>query len=189
MLIKPIKRVEMSIKPTRHGELSIKPIKREALPIKPISVTESNTAFKATVKNNEIINEGFEMVYGLLKNPTMKDLEFVKIFYDSLRKIAASKKLKSFEIDLIKEGSGIYPRINGSKLDIDTGSSPYLQKAYIVHEGCKKFAESLNDNPKKTVLDSISQRIIKLYSEISRLKEDYKETLESELEKLQKEIV
>ena len=188
MLIKPIKRVEMSIKPTRHSELSIKPIKRGELPIKPVSVTNSNISFGAIVKANSRINQGFEMAFNLLKNPTMKDLESSKSFYDSIRKIASSKKVKIFDLELVKEGSSVFPMVNGSKLDIILSNSPYLQESYIVQEGCKKFAESLPEKQESTVLDSISKKIIQLRSQLAKLEENYKDILQEELSKLQKEI-
>ena len=187
MLIKPIKRVEMSIKPTRHEEMSIKPIKKGELPIKPVSIHNSNINFGATVKSNTTINKGFEMAFNLLENPTLKDLESCKSFYDSMRKILATDEIKVFGMELAKGKERVYPVVNGSKLDVTIGC-PYVQDSYIVQEGCKKFADSLPVTLSKSALDEISKRIFKMREQLVKEEEKYKETLISELQKMQKSI-
>lgn len=188
MIVNRINRTEMSIKPIKHEGLSIKPIKKGELPIKPVSINSSNPAFGAIVKSNTAIDKGFEMAFNLLKNPTLKDLESGKSFYDSMKKILASKNLKVFDIELGKQGTDVYPIINGSKLDIMAGRCPYVQDSYLVYEGCQVFADSLPEKQPKTNLDKISKKIFKMREQLAIEERKYTETLKAELQKLKEQI-
>lgn len=187
--IKPIKRENMSIKPIRQSEISIKPIKKSSMSIKPISKTQENISFGAIIKPSETLDKGFKMALLLADSPMEKDLKEGKLFFDSIRKIKDSKEIKDFFIGIKRTNKGNkLPEINGRSSNHEY-SFLNVQDSYIAFDGCIKFANGLSGKMPESSLDKITKRIIELEAELDSIKDSYRTTLKSSLEKLQKEII
>ena len=152
-------------------------------------INTNNNCFTATIKPSDSLQEAFLMAEKYTKNGTMKDMNTVKNFLDSIARISDSQKITKYKIDIDKtRPEYTYAKINGKR--ISGGSNERLQNlqdSYIVIESTNKFASGLEE-PKPSVLDSLKAQIEETELMLDELKERYCNRLKAELEQAQKFI-
>ena len=156
--------------------------------VSPIN-TNNNTNFRAIIKPSDSLKEGFTMMEKCASNGTMKDMNSVKDFLDSLARINESQKVTKFKIEIDKERPEYtYTKINGRRI---SGGSNERQKnlleSYLAVEGTKKYASKLEETS-PSILDSLKAQIEEAEMTLDNLKEIYCRRLQAELEQAQKLI-
>ena len=150
--------------------------------VNPIN-TNNNTSFRAVIKPSESLKEGFTMMEKYASSGTMKDMNSVKDFLDSLARISESQKVSKFKIEIDKERPEYtYTKINGRR--ISGGSNEgykNLQDSYLVVEGTKRYASKLEDST-PSILDILKSKIEEAELALDELKEVYGRRLQAELE-------
>ena len=157
--------------------------------INPINTNNNNYNFKATVKPSDSLKKAFEIAEKYTNTGSMKDLDTVKLFIDSLFRISESKKITKYKIEIDRaRPEYTYTKINGKRISGGANERQQnLQDSYIVMESTKKFASKLEEiSP--SVLDSIRAKIVEAESVLDELKTTYCNRLKAELEQAEKII-
>ena len=156
--------------------------------ISPIN-TYNGMNFKAEIIPTESLKNGFQMMDKYADSVSMKDLNSVKDFLDSIVRISETKKVHEFKIDIDKKRENYtYTKINGRRVSGGHNERQLnLLDSYLVIEGIKKYASKCEEG-EPTVLDMLKQQIEEAENKLYELKLRYGNRLKSELEQAQKLI-
>ncbi len=157
--------------------------------INPINAAISNTNFKSIIKPTDSLREGFDLINKDVKSGSMKNLNYVKDFMDSLVKIRDSEKSSAFKIDIDKNRADYtYTKINGRRVSGGHNERQInLQDGYLVVEGIKRYASKL-ENIQPSCLDILKLQIEETEAKLDELIERYSLRLKAEVEQAQKMI-
>ena len=157
--------------------------------ISPISSVKINTNFKAEIRPSASLKEGFDMMEKCADSMSMKDMNSVKEFIDSLVKISETSRISEFKIDVDKRRPEYtYLRINGKRVNGGHNErQTNLLDSYIVVQGTKNYASKLEESS-PTVLDYLKSQIEETEEKLYQLKERYGERLKAELQQAKKVI-
>ena len=159
--------------------------------INPIKTNNNNNnySFKATIKPSESLKEAFKKAEKYTNSGTMKDMDTVKTFIDSLVRINESEKITKYKIEIDKSRPEYtYTKINGKRVSGGSNERQQnLQDSYIVMESTNKFASRLEEI-QPSALDTLRAQIEEAESVLDNLKTRYCNRLKAELEQAQQFI-
>lgn len=156
--------------------------------VSPIS-TNNRINFSANITPTTFLKESFDRIEKNADSMIMKDLNYAKDFIDSIARISESKKIREFKIEIDKRRpEHTYTKINGRRVSGGHNERiPNLLDSYLVAEGTKKYASSLEEI-EPSVLDFLKAQVEQAQLTLDELKERYSERLKAELEQAKKMI-
>jgi hypothetical protein len=124
-----------------------------------------------------------------MNSESMKDMNTVKDFLDSLVRINESEKITKYKIEIDKSRPEYtYTKINGKRVSGGSNERQLnLQDSYIVMESTNRFASRLEEI-QPSVLDTLKAQIEDAETVLDILKTRYFNRLKAELEQAQKLI-
>lgn len=151
--------------------------------------TNYGTNFCAEIKPTKALKNGFNMIEQCTESGTMKDLNYVKDFLDSIAKISETEKVPEFKIEIDKRRTDYtYTKINGRRISGGHNErQPNIQDDYLVVEGIKKFASGI-DSAAPSSLDVLKEQIESAQQTLDSLMSRYMHRIKVELEQAQKFI-
>ena len=157
--------------------------------INPINTNNNNYSFRATIKPSKSLKEAFIKAENYMNSESMKDMNAVKDFLDSLVRINESKKIAKYKIEVDKSRPDYtYAKINGKRVNGGANEKQHnILDSYIVMDSTNKFASKLEEI-QPSVLDTLKAQIEDAESALDTLKTRYFNRLKAELEQAQKLI-